>query len=485
MKKKIRKVFYSLAVILLALAGGLYYAWQYTYDLPASVIERIRDYTKTFHNIDFSAKGLKINLPQHKIKVSGLKIRLPGEKAFAELEEARIYLASGTGPLDLYYNRIAIERVEIDGLGLDVNAPRPASDPKDQAFPDIPASQILINGLKIDTSVTVLNLPDFRSSFVRADNAASVELSFANGPLGGSGRLAGMLDLAGGDANVRFNWQQKDFSGFLPLIYLWHLYGLNVVSGSAEVSLNWQGNLFARIKNPKSDLARFFNKELDGHLLLKDCRLAWEKTQALINFTASRTASAPWNLSLNGDTGSGTIVLNAEYKGREDSLTDFVAKLSGQRVVFPEKILALSGITFTNTSVGQADFEGEFVGDIEKIHGAGWAAISNWKYQNKNLNKARVDWKLNDDLSLFVDGGLNTEIGNLQASASVFLGGERKSQGEVRGVLDRVDLQALHPFIESPVAGQCSGPFKVTFDLNAPEKTAYDLDMSMREGSFY
>ena len=485
MKKKIRKVFYSLAAILLALAGGLYYAWQYTYDLPESAIARIRDYARTFHNIDFSAKTLKINLPQHKIRVSGLKISLPGEKAFAELEEARFFLASGTGPLDFYYNRIAIERVEIDNLGLDMTAPHPVRDVRDSAIPDIPASQILVNGLKINTSVTVLNIPDFRSSFVRSDNAASVELSFANGPLGGIGRLAGMLDLAGGDANVRLHWEQKDFSGFLPLIYLWHLYGTNVVSGSAEVSLNWQGNLFARIRNPGKDLARLFNKELDGHLLLKDCRLVWEKTQALLNLDASRTASAPWNLSLNADTGSGSVLLEAEYRGREDSLTDFVAKLSGQRVVLPEKILALFGITFKNTSVGQADFAGDFDGDSKKVRGSGWAAISDWKYQDKNINNARVDWQLGDDYCFALNGDLNTEIGNLQASASIFLAGERKSQGEVVGVLDRVDLQSLRPFIESPVAGQCSGPFKVTFDLNAPEKTTYDLDLSMREGRFY
>jgi autotransporter translocation and assembly factor TamB len=485
LKKKIRKIFYSGAILALLLAGALYYAWQHTYDLPESTIARIRDYTKNFHNIDFTAEALQLNLPQHQIVARGLKIELPGEKSFAVADDVKVFLASGTGPLDLYYNQIAIERIEINGLSIDFTAPFPARDKRESALPDIPASQILINGLKINTSVTALNVPDMRIAYARSDRAASVDLSFASGPLGGMGKLTGLLDLGSGDANLRFSWQQKDFSGFLPLIYLWHLYGLNIVSGNAEIDLSWQGNLFARINNPRDNLARLFNKELDGRVAVNACQFILGKTKATLDLSAARTASSPWNLSVRADDGSGTLSLDAEYKGREDSLTDFVANLSGQRVVLPEAVLAMLGVTLKNTVVGPADFSGDFSGDIARISGSGHAAIKDWKYQDKNIRHATVNWRLNEDLRFFVEGDLNTEIGNLQASASIFLGGAKKSQGEITGDLDQVVLQSLSPFIESPVAGRCSGPFKISFDLTDPEKTSYDLNLIMHEGKFY
>ncbi len=485
MKKKIRKLFYYGLALLFVLAGVLYYAWQHTYNLPQSVIERIRDYTKSFHNIDFTVEAIKLTLPQQKISARKLKLKVTGEKDFVGLDEIKIYLASGTGPLDLYYNQIAIERVEINGLAVDLTSPFPEGSEKDGALPDIPASQISIKGLSLNTSVTALNVPDYDLSFVRSDNTANIEMSFAQGPLGGSGKLAGMLDLGDGDANIRFVWQQKNFSGFLPLIYLWHVLGLNIVSGSAEVDLSWQGNLFSRIKNPGGDLARLLKQELAGHIKFDACRFLMDEMQGQFDLSASRTASSPWNLNFQADDGTGTIRLAAEYKGREGSLTDFVAEVIGEQVVFPEILITKMGLVGANVKVGEADFAGQFSGDIAKITGTGSAAISNWKYQGKSIKKAVVDWNLTQDLRFAVAGKIVTELGNLQASAAVFLGGDRKGKGEVHGKLAELDLQSLRPFIESPIQGRCSGPFKIDFDISAPEKTFYDLQLFMQDGKFY
>jgi hypothetical protein len=485
LKKKIRKIFYSLFAFLLLLAGGLYYAWQYTYVLPDSLVNRIRDYSRSFHGIDFSADKLKLNLPNHKISARKIKLMLPGEKSFVEVDSADLFLASGTGPLDFYYNRIAIERIEINGLSYDVNAPMPARSDKDLAIPEIPASRIIVNGLKVNTSVTVVDVPDFRANLSRTQETASLEIGFEKGPLGGSGRLIGLLDLRDGDANMRFNWHQKDFSGFLPLIYLWHLYGLNIFEGGAEVSLNWQGNLYSRLGQPRQNLAVFFNKELDGRLSLKDCKFALADFKGALDLEASRLATGPWLLSFDAQSASAAVSLEAEYRGRDESLTDFAAQVKGQGVVIPEKLLSLLGLALPNTVIGEIDFDGEFKGDVEKISGYGAAAVKDWKYQDKLIDRARIDWKLAEDFSLSLSGDLNTEIGNLVASAAIFLGGERQFHGEISGVLDHLDLKTLRPFIESPVNGRCSGPFKLSFNLREPESTSYDMQLKVKDGSFY
>jgi len=485
LKKKIRKLFYGGLAALVALAALFYLAWQHTYDLPESVISGIRDYTRSFHNIDFAADSIRLDLPEQKISARNLRLRIPGSKDFAVLQEARVFLASGTGPLDLYFNQVAIERVEIDALWVDLTASFPERLEKDRKPFEIPASQILVNGLSINTSVTVLNVPDYRLSLARSATAANVEMSFAKGPFGGIGRLAGMLDLKSGDANARFIWQQNDFSGFLPLIYLWHLYGLNIVSGSAELDLSWQGNLYSRIRTPGNDIAGFFNRELAGQISFDKCRFVLGSTQGQIDLAATRVASSPWSLSFQADDGTGSVRLDAEYKGREGSLTDFSAEIAGERFVLPQALLTTFGVQLNNTVIGESDFIGKFAGDIDQITGYGSAAVRKWKYQNKSIADAAVNWSLDKETRFTVAGNLDSEIGNLQASAAIFLGGERRLSGEVAGQLDEVDLQSLRPFIETPVHGRCSGPFKVTFDLNAPDRTAYDLDLFMQDGSFY
>lgn len=485
MKKKIRKLFYGGLAALITLAAILYFAWQYTYDLPDSVVSGIKDYTRSFHNIDFDADALRLNLPDQKIRARNLRLRIPGSKDFAVIDEARVFLASGTGPLDLYFNQVAIERVEIDGLRVDLTASLPERLEKDSKPFDIPASQVRVKGLSLNTSVTVLNVPDYLFSLVRSDTAANVEMSFAKGPFGGMGKLAGMLDLNSGDASARFIWQQNDFSGFLPLIYLWHLYGLNVVSGSASIDLNWQGNLYSRIKNPGSDISGFFNRELAGQIDLNECRFVLGSTQGQLDLAAARVASLPWSLSFQADDGTGSVRLDAEYKGREGSLTDFSAEIAGERFVLPQALLTAVGVQFKDTIVGETDFVGKFAGDINQITGYGSAATRKWKYQNKLIKDAAVNWSLDKDMRFVVSGNLSSEIGNLQASASIFLGGENHRRGEITGQLDEVNLQSLRPFIETPVHGLCSGPFKVIFDLNAPDKTSYDLDLFMHDGRFY
>lgn len=484
MKKKIRKLFYYGLATLLVLGAIIYYAWQYTYDLPASVVSGIRDYTRSFHNIDFSAESIRLNLPKQKISARKLQLRIPGAKDFAVLDEVRVFLASGTGPLDLYFNQFAVERVEVDGLNIDFTAPLPERDKKETP-PDIPVTQILVNGLNLNTSVTALNVPDYHLAMVRSSSHANVEMNFAKGPLGGVGKFAGMVDLKGGDASARLVWEQNDFSGFLPLIYLWHLYGLNVVSGSAELEMNWQGNLFSRIRNPGADIAGLLNKELTGQLKLEECRFVLGNTQGQLDLSAARSADLPWSLSLQADDGTGSVRLDAEYKGREGSLTDFVAEIAGERVVLPQTLLNALGVQFKNTVVGESDFVGKFSGDISQVAGYGSAAIRRWKYQEKSIDEAAVNWRLDKDTRFAVSGNLSSEIGNLQASASIFLGGAKRSQGTVEGNLDEVDLQSLRPFIETPVQGRCSGPFTVSFDLTLPEKTTYDLDLQMHAGRFY
>ena len=481
---KIRKSLLFALILLLGMAGLLYHFYQQSFQIPKPLMTHMRSLVREFNAIDFDAESLKINLPRHIITASKLKIMLPGQAPFVELDKAVIYLASGTGPLDLYFSRAIVERAELSGLTYDATAPQPARQ-DDAKISRVPAREIALNGLKINTSVSVFNIPDFRGKFIRARRNANVELAFDKGPLGGRGRLVAMLALGTGEAKIKFNWLQEDFSGFIPLIFLSHRFGLNIMRGGAEVAVNYEGNLLERLKKPADKIATFLNKELEGRLTLKNCGFKWGGIDADISFVASRTHDLPWKYDLKVADGQGSISIRGDWRGREESLTDFSANIKGERVHLTPMAFEKLGMPLLNTEPGEIDFSGDFVGDIKKVSGNGSARARNWKYQNKSIHNADLSWSISEDFCLKAAGRLRTEIGNLVASSTTWLAGPLKGHSMISGNLDELDLQSLRPFIESPVAGKCSGPFKVKFDFASPASATYDIHLEMREGKFY
>lgn len=485
MRTRVRKLLIFFLVLLLASAGLVYYVWQQSFKLPDKLVNRVREFARSFHDIDFDTESLKINFPEHTIHARNLKVMLPGEKAFIEASEATVFLASGTGPLDLYFTRAVIEKIEFNGLKFDATAPRPENASGEVSIFRIPAREVLINGLNLDTSVSVFNLPDFKARFIRNRRNANLEMSFSKGPVGGTGHLIAMLGLDTGEASINFNWRQDDFSSFIPLIFLSHRYGLNITSGGASISLNYRGNLVKRLRAPSADLPRLLNKELTGSLGINSCNFNWAGIQCKTDIKLVKEDNAPWKGSFAADTASGSLKVSGEWLGNEEKLTSFQAEASCHNFSLNKQMFELLDIKLANTDPGSIDFDGNFSGNIDVMTGSGTAQARNWKYQNKLVELADFNWVLNDQHAVSMNGGMVTELGDLLASSTFFVSGARKGQGSIAGDLDKIDLQKLKPFIEAPVGGKCSGPFKIVFDLQHPASTTYDMRLVMEEGKFY
>ena len=472
-------------LLLLILAAGLvFFAWRQTFKLPAQLINQVRSFARSFHDIDFDAESLKINFPEHTIKASNLKVMLPGEKPFLEAEEATIFLASGTGPLDLYFSRAAIEKIQLNSLKYDATAPRPEKA-SGTALPRIPAREITVNGLNLNTSVSAFFIPDFKASFIRTRRNASLEVSFEKGPIGGNARLVAMLGLDSGESTINLSWQEKNFSTFIPLIFLSHRFGLNILSGGAALSLNYRGNLAKRLQQPSESLPQLINNELTGTVSIDDCAFSWSGLNGKINLKIAREDEKPWQGSLSSELGDGKLAVNGVWSGTDKTMGSFSADISAENILVNRPLIESLGLNLRNTEPGKLWFEGTMNGDLNNLAGSGKALARNWKYQNKKIDSADLSWQLDKNSVIELSGDLATEIGKLSASASITLNGKSKGIGQVQGLMNEIDLQKLKPFIDSPVAGKCSGPFKVAFDLNAPASTTYDMRLELHEGTFF
>ncbi len=485
MKSRVRKLFIFFCVILIAGAGAFYYVWQQSFKLPGRLVNSVREYARSFHDIDFDAGDLNINFPEHTILAKKLKVMLPGEKPFMEADEATIFLASGTGPLDLYFSRAVIEKIELGNLIIDATAPRPENASGDARLLAIPAREVFVKGLTLNTSVSVFNVPDFKAGFIRTRNNASVEMSFAKGPLGGTSKLSAMLGVNTGEAIINFHWHERDFSSFIPLIFLSHRFGLNITSGGAEINLNYRGNLARRIKKPTANLARLLNYELKGSVQVSSSTFNWAGIQGNIDLELNKEHATPWRCRIDAGLEDGAVNLQGVWEGNAEQMTDFSGIISCRNLRLNKKMFDLTGINLLNTEPGVIDFNGRFRGNRNVISGSGSAEASEWLYQNKKINRAMFDWTLDKKASLSMQGSLETEIGNLTASSTIQVSGRTKGQGSIAGELHKIDLQKLKPFIEVPFSGRCNGPFAVSFNLKNPASTTYDINLKMEEGNFY
>ncbi len=485
LKSRVRKLFILLCVILLAGAGAFYYVWQQSFKLPGRLVNSVREYVRSFHDIDFDAGDLNINFPEHTILAKKLKVMMPGEKPFIEADEATIYLASGTGPLDLYFSRAVIEKIELGNLIFDATAPKPENASGDVRLLAIPAREVFVNGLTLNTSVSIFNVPDFKAAFIRTRNNARLEMSFAKGPLGGTSKLSAMLGVNTGEALINFQWHESDFSSFIPLIFLSHRFGLNITSGGATVNLNYRGNLARRIKKPASSLARLLNYELKGSIDVSSCTFNWAGIKGNVDLKLNKEHASPWGCRIAAGFDEGNIVMDGVWQGDAEQMTDYSGTITCKNMRLNKRMFEISGINLLNTEPGVIDFNGTFRGNRKVISGSGSAEARDWLYQNKKITRTKFDWSLDDKASLNMKGGLETEIGNLDASSTIKLSGPMKGQGSLTGELHRIDLQKLKPFIEVPFSGRCNGPFTVSFDLKNPASTTYDINLKMEDGNFY
>ncbi|MDN5279766.1 MAG: translocation and assembly module TamB, partial [Clostridiales bacterium] len=166
-------------------------------------------------------------------------------------------------------------------------------------------------------------------------------------------------------------------------------------------------------------------------------------------------------------------------------LTEFKADFSGQRLRISEKFLGYLGLKLMNTVPGQLDFSGKIEGNLNRIQGKGSATAKNWSYQGKAIRTAGIDWYLTDDHWLELQAELDSNIGQADAMVKIGLPQSEKGRCIIDGNLSSVALQSLKPFIDSPVSGKCSGPFKIDFNFFNPATATYDLLLEMREGEFY
>ena len=489
MKKKLirrLRILFVLVFCLSALIGGLvYYAYQFSFTLSPTVLNRLKDLAGASINLDFNVGKAKFNVGGHTLKIEDLQLMIPGHEPFLKAARVNVFLASGTGVLDYYYARAAIERIEFFDLTLDTRheRPRPAKDGKNP-LAVIPVSQLEIEGLNLQTETSCLTFNDFRAKLVKDSANANIVASVDKGPFGSEASLKAMIDLYGKDSMVRFAWKHKNLALFTPLALFKHFYGVALGNGSLDVNLEWAGDIVSRIEEPSQNLLRLFNEELQGKVVLSTSDFAWAGFGGSLNVSAKREPKKNWSFSLENKNRETAVKLKAFWLGDEQSLSKFKADYSGKNLKIDQQFLKVLKLELPDLKSGMLDFDGNVMGADNRFVGSGSIIASGWSVKNVAINKGQIDWQLKEkNQQLLLEGLFDTDSGQGHASASFLLA--EKGRGVIEGNLLEIDLKRFRHLVNFDLKGLGSGFFRVEADLENPASSSYAVDFDLENSCFF
>jgi hypothetical protein len=490
MKKKlirrIRICLLILLVLLLGLTGIVYYAYQHTFVISPYISEKIKNYTRAYHKIDFKFDYAEFNVSKHTINIIGLEAMLPDESPFIRGEKVDIYLASGTGILDYFYAKAVIEKVVIKTVTFDTTAPRPENkDRFENPVKVIPASEIKINGLNLKTETLGFDFPDFALTFIKGENEADLSAQIQQGPFGGNGKLKAILALNDEDSRVNFSWNHDKLALFTPLMLLQHYYEMSVSDGRIDINLDWTGNLSTRIRDLFKDIPALLNTELKGSVNIDVEKFSWLDLNGSLLLNAEKKENSPWVVKFKNKNKSSAIHVDASWQGDKESLADFSADLRVDNLKLSEKTFTFMGIDAPELEPGIINLMGKIKAEQMSIQGSGSAKLKNWKHYGKALELADFNWFVDKGQVLHLKGNLLFDLGKAQASASIDLSPETLGKGNLEGKIQNFDLNSLRPFVVSPVSGNCNGLVEVDFDLKNMAGLNYNLNVEMKNAGFY
>jgi autotransporter translocation and assembly factor TamB len=439
----------------------------------------LREIIVTFNGVNFDADSLSLNFSKHIISAENLRLNLPGKTTFVSIKNARVLVASSSGVLDAFYSPTLAEKIYLDGIRVYANAEFPKDKKNRNPAAEVPSVETYILGLSIITDWGNFNFDDLKAQIIRTEEAANLKVELPKGPFGGIGKIAAITNLTDGKTKAHLNWKHDDFQKFIPFGLISHLYGVSIQKGRVNLELEWDGILQQRLKNPTENLIGLLNEELSGNFSVEDCELKFADMEASLNINGLRTATEPWKCHFVAQNKGSKVEVSADWLGGKDNPTLFKAVISANSLNLTPKAYKSLGMPLKYTKPGLVDFQGVVSGNKEGINGEGKALARKWEVNKKRINKAEIDWRINNT-KIDLTGKLLTELGNLQADLSFFPLGELKGQGQVKGVVSKLNLGALDCFLDTDINGDCTGEFESDFDLNNPSSSTYKMDLNIQ-----
>lgn len=482
--RKLRILFVGCLLLFCLLAGMIFYAYQHTFALSPAFTEKIRAFISSSYNLDFQLDEASFNVGRHTLKIKNIRLNVLGDQPFLKADQANIFLASGTGILDYYFARAVVERVELVGVTIDQRYGLPAGEKTNEnPFKKIPVSEIHVAGLNIQTETMCLTFQDFNAELVKGLKHAGLSLAAGTGPFGGEMSLKGMISLEDKESTLRLAWKHGNLALFTPLALIKHLYGISLADGSLAVNIDWNGDIAARLAEPKKDFLKFLNEELKGKIELKSSLFSWQDFSGPLTLVCEKKDAEPWSLSLEQTGQKSSVKINGRWLGQKDSMDAFSAEIQGSKIKFGNKLLEIAGITVPEIKPGPVDVDARIGFSAGRFAGNAFLHGHDWSYRQLHLESASISLSLeekSDKLKILAD--ILSSQGKVALNTDVEI--YNSFNASISANLNQIELSLLQPLLEFAPTGVLSGSLQVALSPDRIASVTYKGKLNLKGFSF-
>ncbi len=464
---------------------GLLYLLLNEFRVPKCLNEYTNKITKNYLGLIINYDNFVVNIPSNKINVSSFTISVAEKKPFLSIGSTTIELASSTKIIGIIPQNTEINKITINDFKYDMLAPQLEEASGSFKLPSIPANEIYLNGFTINSPYGYFDLSDNSATLKKNNNVIDILLDIPKGPFGISAYFNSIIDLDTGSSTIGLKLKHSSLGQCLPITVYASEYNILVDDGSFNLNLTYKGNIEKRINEPLKDIVKLLNEEIQGEIIINNTKFSWNGIKFDGSLLATKLATQSWDFGINGYIASGSIDVKAKWLGKEDKLTDFSADFNASNISFSKEKLGLFGMPELDYKPGNLALSGHIEGNVASFSANGNAKANNWVFYNKKLGKSSVDWSLTEDFTINAKGFFDTDLGNLQASSTIWLSGDKKNKCVLDGNLKNINLKEIGNLVNVPLDGLCNGPFVIETDFQNPLQTIYSLYLSMNEGTIY
>lgn len=497
--------FKALGLLAICFLGLVWYLAQTSMVAPAPVSEWLKQRLEKQLGAEVRFSGLEVRLRQNALEARKLSLRTPSQPPYLEIESLKCTIGSGTTIGQLIRGDIAVERADIDGMRIDLQAlstrmKQPTSTasattlataphafaPSNPA--EIPLKVLMCRQLHLETPLGGVDIPQFRFDIRRVSGDVLASCEIASHPFGGTASFTLQAGLdrswARCDLSIRqFSFERalSTYFTFVPVPLTWRLAApLIGLEGLLDLDLHWEGNPIALAASPSEGLKRMVTKELTGTIRLSGGELRLGSDRLGANLSFERTADSPWSGVVDVRQPTGSLRFEGRWLPEDEAFGRIGTRFKIDHFTISPAWLLLSGNFEPRLAPGCFSAEGNLIFDGKHIETEGVASFSGWGWDGSSVPPGKGAWKQSGN-RIEASGTLEMEGGHVSGSGAFTALGPERGQFTVSGSLDCIRLNLLEKLFRVTVEGAGNGDFRVDGHIDHLASVAYDLHLFVEE----
>ncbi|HNW36725.1 MAG TPA: hypothetical protein PKM25_17435, partial [Candidatus Ozemobacteraceae bacterium] len=310
----------SIAFILLFAAAALLLKWFWNspMELPTPAASLLKEKIHRETGALFEYDSLELNGSTGEGTLSKAALRNASSTPIVTADRIHVKLASGTSVIDIISGNTAIDELKASDIDIDLQKiPQLLADVQSESSGSaVPINRFSLKNIRIATGFGRFLIDSADIGMRRVNGDMTGRFQVTELPFGGTASVSFRVPFDFGTGTIALDWTGASIpktASIYPLLWFW---GITIENGSADLALQWSGNVKERVSKPDSNLDALVRRELKGSIGIQNLVVAWNGFKSTFSATLhSRDPFGSWNCAIDGRSGSETASVNINLDG--------------------------------------------------------------------------------------------------------------------------------------------------------------------------